>query len=333
VRISVWQQFSSNHSARFTVVGQFETVENANQAANELRHIIKEITDWYYSHPELAEAWNSGDLPEPTPPEVEFSKKYNVDWGEYAVPWFWQVKVTTYDTTLFIDSDGQADAGAFPINEVLVKLRGQVYVDGDIFEHELRKGVVVNLTCIAQDDASSRHIFDEIQSYFSPFKGDVWASPQQFSKAAPWLLYGDEYTLPYVPDVVQIRIPDNVKEDINTIREVIKSIIAFMGVPEVDSQLVENFAEAVRRLADFGYQVFVNQDRIRNSIDEIIRYSLFLYPYSARGKVERSNNQLMLHKVRFFNIAHGFPAMMHYLSSKGCRDFQYSFVETDIEDD
>jgi hypothetical protein len=43
MRVSIWQQFSSNHSSFFTVAGIFKTVELAEKATHELRSIIKTI--------------------------------------------------------------------------------------------------------------------------------------------------------------------------------------------------------------------------------------------------------------------------------------------------
>ena len=40
MKLSVWQQFSSNHSASFTVVGEFESAQKAQQAAAEIRRLI-----------------------------------------------------------------------------------------------------------------------------------------------------------------------------------------------------------------------------------------------------------------------------------------------------
>jgi hypothetical protein len=43
VRISIWQQFASNNSTNFTVVGTFESNEAAERAAEQLRGIVDKI--------------------------------------------------------------------------------------------------------------------------------------------------------------------------------------------------------------------------------------------------------------------------------------------------
>jgi hypothetical protein len=50
MRVSIWQQFSSNHSGHFWVVGTFKTVEDAQKAYDELRAMLTEIDRWHREH-------------------------------------------------------------------------------------------------------------------------------------------------------------------------------------------------------------------------------------------------------------------------------------------
>jgi hypothetical protein len=47
MHIRIWSQFSANHSAGFTVVGQFETSEQAAVVAEEIRAILRKIAQWH----------------------------------------------------------------------------------------------------------------------------------------------------------------------------------------------------------------------------------------------------------------------------------------------
>jgi uncharacterized lipoprotein YehR (DUF1307 family) len=49
MKLSIWQQFSSNHSANFTTVGQFESAEWAQEALKEVQEIIQNIA-WWHEH-------------------------------------------------------------------------------------------------------------------------------------------------------------------------------------------------------------------------------------------------------------------------------------------
>lgn len=85
MQIHVWQQFSSNHSAGFTVVGEFETPEAAEKAAEELRTIIRQIMAWHVKNPNAYDP-DDQSLRPPSPPEVEVAEKYDVEW-EFHVDW------------------------------------------------------------------------------------------------------------------------------------------------------------------------------------------------------------------------------------------------------
>src|SRR6266498_1068126 len=107
MRVAIWQQFSSNHSARFTVVGRFDTPTKADGAAHELKHILQVIADWYNVHPELIKAWDtrsSQNAPAPTEPEMQFSQQYGVDWSKTSIDWFRQAQISTFNEIVFLDS-------------------------------------------------------------------------------------------------------------------------------------------------------------------------------------------------------------------------------------
>ncbi|MBZ0315592.1 MAG: hypothetical protein K8L91_04170 [Anaerolineae bacterium] len=78
MRISIWQQFSSNHSSKFTIVGRFGTEQEAEAVANQLltwmKSIIREKVETNY---EL-------DL---TFTEQKIRDTYNLDWYENGIEW------------------------------------------------------------------------------------------------------------------------------------------------------------------------------------------------------------------------------------------------------
>jgi hypothetical protein len=80
MRLTLWQQFSSNHSASFSVVGKFDTAEKAEQVAEELRGILHKILSWWQEH--SFPAWGQSGAPSPI--EIELSKQYNVQWCRHV---------------------------------------------------------------------------------------------------------------------------------------------------------------------------------------------------------------------------------------------------------
>src|SRR5262245_22231538 len=120
MKLSLWQQFSSNHSASFTVVGTFESAEKANAAADKLRNILQAIYEWHQQHPGHL---NQDDLV-PTPPEVEFARRYGVEWTE-AMDWFYDRSVPVLDNSVILES-GETWREPTPFIGILKKLGGTV---------------------------------------------------------------------------------------------------------------------------------------------------------------------------------------------------------------
>src|SRR5215467_11223655 len=91
MHILIWQQFSSNHSANFTVVGTFASSGEANKAAEALLVTLKTISDWY-SDPANAEIVrkrqeNADDAYKYTPPEVAMKNQYQLDETFIPIDW------------------------------------------------------------------------------------------------------------------------------------------------------------------------------------------------------------------------------------------------------
>lgn len=77
MRVSIWNQFSSNHSGSMTIVGTFGTIEKGMETERTLRQIIEEVNEWF-DRPENAryrKAW-MGDPP--TPIEVDLIRRYDL---------------------------------------------------------------------------------------------------------------------------------------------------------------------------------------------------------------------------------------------------------------
>src|SRR5258707_909393 len=167
MRVSIWQQFSSNHSADFTVVGQFVSPERAEQVAEELRHILQtigawweQIGDWKAKAAVDQQLRRKGDL---TPPEKMFQAKYGVGWTSYpgdnkSYPLDWATfqgaaeGVQVYRNVVFVSPPGNTWAGAKPFDAILKALGGGVasdVEDDDFIE------LVVTISFTAPDEATA----------------------------------------------------------------------------------------------------------------------------------------------------------------------------------
>src|SRR5687767_3760219 len=87
MKITLWQQFSSNHSASFTVVGKFPSAEAAQTAYTEIVHHLKQIKEWWEKlSTEEVDEWLAKvyDHKVITPVEAALAQRYGVDW-EYSI--------------------------------------------------------------------------------------------------------------------------------------------------------------------------------------------------------------------------------------------------------
>lgn len=86
MKISIWQQFSGNHSADFTVVGTFQSPEKAASVADVLRQMVREIAIfWRDMSEEEHQKWEQGvtdgyGYSDVTPIEQKWSDYFGVEW-------------------------------------------------------------------------------------------------------------------------------------------------------------------------------------------------------------------------------------------------------------
>ncbi len=184
MRISIWQEFGSNNSARFTVVGIFESAEKASRAAAELMHMVKAVLDWYYN-PENAEAlekWEGGPLPPPSPVEIQFAQHYNVEWSECSLDWLYldpdgNGPVRAFENLVLIDGT-ESYLGSKPADALIKKLGGEPLVDGSIIYNsdtggdDLTGEIRVSVSCVASDETAAQAIHEEITAYLNAAKQD-----------------------------------------------------------------------------------------------------------------------------------------------------------------
>jgi hypothetical protein len=78
MKLTIWQQFSSNHSATYTIVGVFPSPEAAKAAGEKIRNIVERIANEAKGNPTAGMI--PSDFEQQTGAEYGFLWKQAIDW-------------------------------------------------------------------------------------------------------------------------------------------------------------------------------------------------------------------------------------------------------------
>ncbi len=147
MQVKVWQAFSSNHSAPFTLVGVFNSPVEAEAAAERLLRLLGDIVVWRVSagqrQPDGAWEWESFS---PTPPEVAAGVELGINWGPVALDWGWidpahVPPITAHEHLLFVDGSDSSN-GAYLAERLVAALGGQAMIDGYVWQDPTMPGAL-----------------------------------------------------------------------------------------------------------------------------------------------------------------------------------------------
>lgn len=285
MRISIWQQFSSNHSANFTVVGTFESQEKATTAAKELRDILDKIEMWWeLLTPEERYDWGSQtETSTLTPPEFEFSNQYKVVWP-FSINWFhwhWDRDVSfisVFRNFILINNPHyHIWKGPQPIDGLMTQLGGDVAVEVSESQSYPNTFLLLDLTCVALDELMAELIADEVNDYIH----------SNYEGAIPWLAYhnGSLDTQAKLLRKIERSDPDD------------KDIAYWKNSTWVHNAI---------------FNSALNVDLLEN------------FPALLMG-VRRDKTQLQFSNLRFVNWIVGIQGLSAWLEALGCAEITYRF--------
>src|SRR5215207_9042562 len=134
MRLTLWRQFSSNHSASFTIVGTFDTPEHAAQAADAARTILYRVAAYWQS---LSDAEKNITLVsvvqdrQLTLVEEQLRESYGIEWTaglDWVIdnPDLLERAVQVYGRHVFMENTDQTWNGPEPFEALWKKLGGHV---------------------------------------------------------------------------------------------------------------------------------------------------------------------------------------------------------------
>lgn len=172
MRISVWQQFSSNNSSYFTIVGEFESAKAAQTAAMKLKGFFESIHQWFDMPANVAQKKEKDDsgYVDVSGPEKQISEQYGIQWYDRTIDWLYPQNfngISVVDHLLFIEPVDTWQGGK-PLSELIKAFggRGIVHGDADDFDNGGdNRTVYIRITCEAKDRAIAAAIVQEITEY------------------------------------------------------------------------------------------------------------------------------------------------------------------------
>ena len=174
MRISIWQQFGSNHSASYTVVGKFADLASANNAQEELNKILERLKIWWtqqLTDTDSQEWQNLVEVGGLTPLEEEFSRHYDVEWK--GINWYYwlaatelQEPVVTFKEFVFVRSPHYYIwYGPQPFDGLLKRLGGEVWIESDVSQSYPDTDLNILIICDAPNETTAQQIEEECLSY------------------------------------------------------------------------------------------------------------------------------------------------------------------------
>jgi hypothetical protein len=315
MRVSIWQQFASDNSNSFVVVGHFETVAAAQHVAFELDRLLRAIATWHEQHPD---GWQG----EPSPPEVEAAQHYGVAW-EAGHDWLDRGPdmvsslLTTWDTCVFLNTPWHfGTTGYRPFDEIIAKLGGTPVV-GCAYESS---EIEVNLTCTAPDHQTAQHLYTILDPYFK----------DSYLVAIPWIAYVGGQKHPHSENLQRLETATLENQRLT------KAIWALeIQIQKAAAKHDEAKVQALRMEIQSLHEQELHHQSIVEFFSDSPDKSLFdLALNSTRaywGTVERDHLTLRLTQVSFLHqIGFGLPAMIAWLRDEGCRDIEFSFHQVEV---
>ena len=315
MRISIWQQFSSNHSASFTVVGKFQTGEDAQAAADKLNQIMQSIGTWWRDN-KSAEWIQRVDSDQLTPAEQNLRTTYGVDWPQSMVrdyfKWNRELPIHAVKQFVFVES-GQATLGPRPFNQLMEQFGGEVAVE---FSESLGKPEIYPVTALTgilvfsmPDDSTAQAIERAWRQFLSA---------SDYPKIPPWLVYHDgklDFQAEKLLAMTQLYFSQ--LHNARFYRQIIAA--------ETDHD--------TRLLNELMLQFFerYKQGQIKLTIAEFRWVSEILENTSGvihkKAIIERMGSKCRINGLFFLEYAGPVAAIIAWLEDHGCTDIDFTFVQ------
>jgi hypothetical protein len=323
MRLSLWQQYSSNNSSSYVVVGAFQSPEKAQEAALEFKKLLQHLWEHYQAHPELREDVLSEEDHDITHIELEAMHDYHIEF-DAAIEWVAREKtldflpdaVATFENMVFVATVDETVTNDTPIAQFMHRLGADVK-----FEEALDAYLRVQVTATAPDDITAQFIKTSCDTYF------VHQSP--FYRA-PWVLFFDGQLAPNQEQLsrdIDLYIAyDDIWRKLRQQRRYVTAQLAAAQQNNDTTQIVALEQRLASVEAEYATQPHLS-DEVERHIHKILCWTCI-----DTGGIDKTV-ALEDHKISFpplyfsdDDMGHGLPALVTWLRALGCVDVIYEFV-------
>lgn len=300
MKISIWQQFSSNHSANFIVIGRFEDAPTANRIVQQLRQRMHDIL------------WGA----DRTTAENNLARMYDLDWYPNGIDWNGlpddiNEVVRQFDTDVFLMCPVETWDSHEPFFDLMKKmgsLKTLANSSGDGYSY----GVLVDISCNAPSDAVAVTIYDAIKKAFDEQNKSAF---EKVEIAMPWAKFNPDYfsSQNQIPFSEYDKLEKVLVDEQNNANQ-------FFVENSVDEDGNRLNSLQIKQLWRKREEFFTQSSDLRRTIfsirDDILPYE---------GEVKRDGTKIRITGFACYCIDLGVISLVRWLESLDCNDVTFEF--------
>jgi hypothetical protein len=305
----------------YTVVGLFDTADEASKAAEIIRKIVVDVVDWYDQRRRPGVIFEDQQSPveQRVAEQYQFEWKESVDWLVRFPRYFFEPfqrepaeHIYLFDRLVIVDAPGASSTNqtGHQFSSLIHSLNGQSY--RHIYEgHDTVRQTYVwqtlyaNLQCKAPDEETAVNIFAELDRHLN-------------DRATSWKLWHPIPWIVHHPDLQRLtgnKDNDYLRTLEQTWIEDHQEFAEWLDTPEHSEEQRKAKRPEIMRL-----------DQETDSIIHILRSNATI----GEAMIERANTLLKIENLTGnFETLH--PALRAWLQSLGCTDITYTFHDSDLK--
>lgn len=319
MKLSIWQQFSSNHSAIYAVVGRFSTDEEALRVAQITKDVLMDIMVSYESIPHDFPS----DMLVPTPEEQKVGDKYGFDWEErldWLMVFHHQRKnpfkyIHTWRNFVFIESPNvNTWQTGHQFSKLFQALGGQtmrsVFEGREPDDSYGEASISHTLTCVAPTEKKAIEIEQKLALHIENQKLRGKGIYIQW-EWLPFHPYFESYTSGFT-------VAEVLEHELLWIQELTKWVKFYNSSanPYKKHKNDLNWQKQRRQWRDEHWARFIKQDdNIRSMINRLREETAIQF---GSAHLERFDNTLTLHFDWLGNLITMIPTLVNWLEHEDC---------------